>query len=63
MSEKINFNKVLHNKVAESIPCMHMPTLMLAERAITEFVKYLENLKIEGKSSIDEVIQDITSNA
>ena len=59
MPLKNEFDTDLRAKVAKNIPCVHMPGLLLAERALSVVKDYLENAKTRGLNTIDEVLEDI----
>ena len=59
MPLKNEFDTDLRAKVAKNIPCVHMPGLLLAERALYVVKDYLENAKTRGLNTIDEVLEDI----
>ena len=54
-----NFDEQLRAIVAKNIPCVHMPGLLLAEKALNTFKVYLEEAKERGLNSIDEVLEDM----
>lgn len=59
MSLKNEFDEELRSKVARNIPCIHMPGLLLAERALLIVKDYLENAKVRGLNTIDEILEDM----
>lgn len=59
MPLKNEFDEELRAKVAKNIPCVHMPGLLLAERALIVVKDYLEDAKSRGLNSIDEVLEDM----
>lgn len=59
MSLKNEFNTDLRAKVANNIPCVHMPGLLLAERALNVVKEYLEGAKMRGLNTIDDVLEDM----
>lgn len=59
MPLKNEFDENLRAKVAKNIPCVHMPGLLLAERALGVIKEYLEEAKNRGLNTIDEVIEDM----
>lgn len=59
MPLKNEFDEELRAKVAKNIPCVHMPGLLLAERALFVIKEYLENCKNNGLNTIDEVLNDM----
>lgn len=59
MPLKNEFDENLRAKVAQNIPCVHMPGLLLAERALLIVKDYLENAKIRGLKTIDEILEDM----
>jgi len=59
MPLKNEFNEELRAKVARNIPCIHMPGLLLAERALVIVREYLNDAKSRGLTSIDEVLEDM----
>jgi hypothetical protein len=58
MPLKNEFDEELRAKVAKNIPCVHMPGLLLAERALLIVKDYLENAKTRGLNTIDEILED-----
>ncbi len=56
MMQESNYNLQLRKIVAGSIPCIHMNTILISERVLNNFVKYLESLKEKGISTVDEAI-------
>ena len=59
MPLKNEFDTDLRAKVARNIPCVHMPGLLLAEKALFVIKDYLEDARSRGLSTIDEVLEDI----
>ena len=59
MPLKNEFDENLRAKVAQNIPCVHMPGLLLADRALLVVKEYLENAKSRGINTIDEILEDI----
>jgi hypothetical protein len=59
MPLKNEFDTDLRAKVAKNIPCVHMPGLLLAEKALFVIKDYLEDARSRGLSTIDEVLEDI----
>lgn len=59
MPLKNEFDTELRAKVAKNIPCVHMPGLLLAERALVVVKEYLEDAKNRGLNTIDEVLEDM----
>lgn len=59
MPLKNEFDEELRAKVAKNIPCVHMPGLLLAERALLVVKEYLEEAKNKGLNTIDEVLEDM----
>jgi hypothetical protein len=59
MPLKNEFDEELRAKVAKNIPCVHMPGLLLAERALLIVKDYLENAKTRGLNTIDEILEDM----
>jgi len=53
------FNQQLRNNIAESIPCIHMNSMSLADRTLRTFVKYLKDSQEKGMTTIDEILTDI----
>ena len=53
------FDQDLRAKVARNIPCMHMPGLLLAERALIIVKEYAEEAKNRGLVTIDELLEDM----
>jgi len=59
MPLKNEFDENLRAKVAKNIPCVHMPGLLLAERALIVVKEYLEESKSRGLITIDDVLEDM----
>jgi hypothetical protein len=59
MPLKNEFDENLRARVAQNIPCVHMPGLLLADRALLVVKEYLENAKSRGINTIDEILEDI----
>jgi hypothetical protein len=59
MPIKNEFDETLRANLAKNIPCVHMPGLLLAERALYVVKEYLENAKTRGLNTIDEVLEDM----
>lgn len=59
MALKNEFDENLRAKVAKNIPCVHMPGLLLAERALLVVKEYLEESKSRGLTTIDDVLEDM----
>jgi|688.fasta_scaffold1829326_2 hypothetical protein len=57
--QESNFNTELRKAVASSIPCVHMNTMLIGERVLNMFTKYLESLKTQGLNTIDEVVAEM----
>jgi hypothetical protein len=53
------FDEELRNIVAKNIPCVHMPGLLLAEKALNVFKVYLQESKDRGLNTIDEILEDM----
>ena len=53
------FNQQLRNSIAESIPCIHMNSMSLADRTLRTFVKYLKDSQEKGITTIDQLLLDI----
>lgn len=53
------FDEQLRNLVAKNIPCVHLPGLLLAEKALNVFKIYLEESIERGLVTIDEVLLDM----
>lgn len=53
------FNPELKRNVAESIPCIHMNSMSLADRALKTMVKYLRDAQSRGITTIEQVLNDI----
>ena len=53
------FDEALRAKVARNIPCIHMPGLLLAERALLVVKEYAEEAKSRGLTTIDELLEDM----
>lgn len=52
-----NYNIEIRKIVSSSIPCVHMNTILIAERVLNSFNKYLLDLKSNGILTIDEAIE------
>ncbi len=59
MPLKNEFDEALRAKVARNIPCIHMPGLLLAERALLVVKEYVEEAKSRGLVTIDELLEDM----
>jgi hypothetical protein len=59
MPIKNEFDETLRANLAKNIPCVHMPGLLLAERALYVVKGYLEEAKTRGLNTIDEVLEDM----
>jgi hypothetical protein len=59
MPLKNEFDENLRAKVARNIPCVHMPGLLLAEKALLVVKEYLEESKSRGLVTIDDVLEDM----
>ena len=59
MPLKNEFDEALRAKVARNIPCIHMPGLLLAERALLVVKEYAEVAKSRGLVTIDELVADM----
>jgi len=59
MPIKNEFDETLRANLAKNIPCVHMPGLLLAERALYVVKGYLEEAKARGLNTIDEVLEDM----
>ena len=59
MPTKNEFDEILRAKVARNIPCIHMPGLLLAERALAAFKEFAEDAKSRGLTTIDELLEDM----
>ena len=57
--QESNFNLELRKSVAGSIPCIHMNTMLIGERVLNMFIKYLESLKEKGIDSVEEIINEM----
>ena len=53
------YNLEIRKQIARSIPCVHMNTILISERVLNSFVAYLEDLKVNGASTIDEAIESL----
>lgn len=53
------FDNNLRKTIADSIPCIHMNGIMMSEKVLRTFKKYLEDLKTSGKTTIDQVLEDM----
>jgi len=53
------YNLDIRKKIAGSIPCIHMNTILISERVLNSFVAYLEDLKLNGSVTIDEAIEKL----
>ena len=54
-----NYNDEIRKKIAISIPCVHMNTILIGERVLNTFSQYLNDLKEKGFTNIDEVLEDM----
>lgn len=54
-----SYNLEVRKKIAQSIPCVHMNTILISERVLNTFVLYLESLKESGLLTIDEAIDSL----
>lgn len=54
-----NYNNEIRKKIATSIPCVHMNTILIGERVLNTFSNYLNDLKSKGINTIDEVLEDM----
>jgi len=59
MPLKNEFDENLRAKVAKNIPCVHMPGLLLAEKALLVVREYLEESKSRGLITIEDVLEDM----
>ena len=59
MPRENEFDEELRARVAKNIPCIHMPGLLLAERALLVVKEYLNECKTKGLVTIDEVLEEI----
>ena len=59
MPLKNEFDESLRAIVAKNIPCVHMPGLLLAVKALNTFKIYLEESKSRGLNTIDEILEDM----
>lgn len=59
MPLKNEFDEELRAKVARNIPCVHMPGLLLAEKALLVVKEYLLDAKNRGLNTVDEILEDI----
>jgi hypothetical protein len=57
--QESNYNLEIRKKIAGSIPCVHMNTILISERVLNTFVSYLEVLKSSGYSTIDDAIENL----
>lgn len=55
--QESQYNLEIRKKIAGSIPCVHMNTILISERVLNSFVSYLEEIKAGGASTIDEAIE------
>ena len=53
------FNPELRRNVAESIPCIHMNSMSLADRTLKTIVRYLKDAQSRGLTTIDQVLSDM----
>jgi len=53
------YNLEVRKRIAQSIPCVHMNTILISERVLGTFVSYLDALKSNGYSTIDDVIENL----
>lgn len=56
MDSQNEFNVNLRKIIANSIPCIHMNTLLISERVLKSFKNYLLECKENNLSTIDDVI-------
>jgi hypothetical protein len=54
----MNYDKDLARSIGMGIPCMHMPVMPMAKKAIKEFKKYVETSKENGMT-FDDIINDL----
>jgi hypothetical protein len=59
MPLKNEFDENLRAKVAKNIPCVHMPGLLLAEKALLVVREYLEESRSRGLVTIEDVLEDM----
>jgi hypothetical protein len=59
MPLKNEFDENLRSKVAKNIPCVHMPGLLLAEKALLVVREYLEESRSRGLVTIEDVLEDM----
>ena len=59
MPLKNEFDEELRSKVARNIPCVHMPGLLLAERALLIVKEYIEEAKSRGIDTVDDLLEDM----
>jgi hypothetical protein len=59
MPRENEFDEELRARVAKNIPCIHMPGLLLAERALLVVKEYVEEAKSRGLITIDELLEDM----
>jgi hypothetical protein len=59
MPLKNEFDEELRSKVARNIPCVHMPGLLLAERALLIVKEYIEEAKSRGINTVDDLLEDM----
>jgi hypothetical protein len=52
------YDKDLLRAVGMGIPCMHMPALPMALKAIKEFKQYID-AAIESEKTLDDLSQDL----
>ena len=52
--QESQYNLEIRKQIARSIPCVHMNTILISERVLNSFVAYLEDLKVNGASTIDD---------
>lgn len=53
------FDTDLRRIVSKSIPCVHIPGLLIAEKTLNVFKVYLEESKDRGLTTIDEILEDM----
>lgn len=53
------FDTNLRKIIATSIPCVHMNTLLISERVLNTFKKYLNECKQNGLTTIDDILENM----
>ncbi len=53
------FNSNLRKVIANSIPCVHMNTLLISERVLNTFKKYLIECKDNNLNTVDDILSNM----